>query len=257
MHGVASAALWRLLHHSITSSHQHCLLVSQVHGNRSTAGHGPDTYAQRPPALTPPFSYCEEFSSARPAGVEADGSPFRLGQPLVSFSPPFEAPCVDPRGHGGALGEGISGVGTGESPSLDPDAKLHHGSEVTCTVPRASLGLLGTVSGSPALLETLPESPFSWKGRRPENTQPPMVVDKATPACRPASQSSPITPGRLAHAVPNKAAGTDTSEVRVGCVMRCEMDLPGASLLFPGSRGQVQYILRQDGRHIPHVLPRL
>lgn len=190
---------------------------SQVHGNGSTAGHGPDTYAQRPPALTPPFSYCEEFSSARPAGVEADGSPFRLGQPLVSFSPPFEPPCVDPRGHGGVVGQGISGRGAEESPSLGLDAKLHHGSEVTCQGPRAALGLLGSASGSPALLETLPESPFSWKGRRPENIQPPTVVDKATSARRPASRSSPITTGRLAHARPNKVAGTDPSEVWVGC----------------------------------------
>ena len=204
------------------TSHHHIsivFVVSQVHGNRSTAGHGPDPYAlaQRPPASTPPFSYCEEFASARPAGVEADGSPFRLGQPLVSFSPPFEPPCVDPRGHGGELEEGIGGGGGGESRSLCSDTKLHHGSEVTCKGPRASLGLLGNANGSPALLETLPESPFAWKGRRPENTQPPTVVDKATPARQPASRPSPLTPGRLAHAMPNKAAGIDPSEVRVGC----------------------------------------
>lgn len=234
----------------ITSSHHHTTicLVPQVHGSRSTAGHGPDTYAlaQRPPASTPPFSYCEDFASARPAGVETGGSPFRLSQPLVSFSPPFEPPFVDPRGHGGAVGEQIGGIGAGESPSLCTDTKVRHeSSEVACKGPLASLGLLGTASASPGLLETLPESPFSWKGRapdsrpqnRPDNNQPPTVADHATPARRPASGTSPLTPGRLTHATPLKAAGIDPSEVRVGCdhmssAVIWEMDLRAKILVL-------------------------
>ncbi|CAM9775374.1 unnamed protein product [Scytosiphon promiscuus] len=125
--------------------------AQQLHGVRSGASgyyrHGGGGAAE----YTPPFSYCEEAGSAPPT----DSSPLALGQPLVSFSPPFDAACTGSRGHDGAF-----------------LARVHPGSRTPVS----------------ALLETLPESPFSLQGRR-GSTQP--------PGTSPASFSRQLLPARL------------------------------------------------------------
>ena len=92
----------------------------------------------------PPFSYCENSAA----------SPLALGQPpRVTFSPPFDAAYVSPRGQGQGLGHG-HGHGHDSSLCSSPlfGVRIHHHHH-----PRTSV---------PVLLESLPESPFSCKGCR-------------------------------------------------------------------------------------------
>lgn len=152
------------------------LAVRQLHGTRHTAGrrHGTSTDS------TPPFSYCDSVSS--------EASPLALGQPLVSFSPPFDAAHVGPHRHDSMFGQESSRV-VNSSPLFG--MRVHH--------PRTSV----------PVLETLPESPFSWKGNR-ESIQP-------TGATSQASFSRPLLPASLgnSHQGPTPAtdAGADRAEV--------------------------------------------
>lgn len=199
--------------------------LPQVHGVRNSAGHGRGTstlVAQGPTEPTPPFSYCEEVGSARPLGVEGDGSLFRLNQPLVSFSPPFHTTPVDPRGHESIFGQEGGGAGT-SSPHCTMNGQ--NGSEVRRRGQRTSLMALAA-SGSPALLETLPESPFSWKSRPRGGAQPSAVVDTAAGAGQvPGVSIPPLVQGRLnaslgpVHETSTTEAGIDNSEVRAEWIM--------------------------------------
>lgn len=134
---------------------------------------------------TPPFSYCES----------SEASPLALGQPpLVSFSPPFDAAHVGPRGQGQGQGHGLDGT-FGSSPLFG--MRLHH--------PRTSV---------PVLLESLPESPFSWKGG---GNQPPA-------GSMPASFSRPLLPASMGTSGIQQPtletnAGDEKIEVRV--TVRC------------------------------------
>lgn len=109
-----------------------------------------------PTGSTPPFSYCEDVSTARRAEANADESPFDLDQPLVSFSPPFDASPLTPGGHGQLPRP--KGGEAGDASSICA-VQAQSGTEVRCHGAHTSLAL--AASFSPALLETLPESPFS------------------------------------------------------------------------------------------------
>ena len=153
-------------------------VAPQLHGAR----HGTPTES------TPPFSYCES----------SEASPLALGQPpLVSFSPPFDTAYVGPRGqgqqgHGHGHGHGHDSSTFGSSPLFG--VRIHH--------PRTSV---------PVLLESLPESPFSWKGAG-AGTQPPA-------GSMPASFSRPLLPASMGNSTSQQPAletntGDDTTEVR-------------------------------------------
>lgn len=120
---------------------------------------------------TPPFSYCENISTARPVEANVDGSPFDLDQPLVSFSPPFDASPLSPGGHR-QLPRPEDGVG-----HVSSMRTVHgqSGTEVTCRGARTSLAL--AASCSPALLETLPKSPFSSAPGTRTSLQPSALAD--------------------------------------------------------------------------------
>lgn len=152
------------------------LVVRQLH-SRHTTGHRHGTSIES----TPPFSYCDSVSS--------EASPLALGQPLVSFSPPFDAANVGPHRHDSTLGQ-ESGRVVNSSPFFG--MRVHH--------QRPSV----------PVLETLPESPFSWKGNR-ESVQPP-------PATSPASFSRPLLTASLGNSshqgrIRATDAGTDRTEV--------------------------------------------
>lgn len=146
-------------------------VARQLHGVR----HGASTES------TPPFSYCES----------SEASPLALGQPpLVSFSPPFDAAHVGPRGQGQGHGHGHGHNSTFGSSALFGMMIQH---------PRTSV---------PVLLESLPESPFSWKGG-----------DAQTPAM-PTSFSRPLLPASVSNSSNQQPsletnAGDDKAEVRV------------------------------------------
>lgn len=152
------------------------LAVRQLHGTRHTTGHRHGTSTDS----TPPFSYCDSVSS--------EASPLALGQPLVSFSPPFDAAHVGPHRHDNTCGQESSRV-VNSSPLFG--MRVHH--------PRTSV----------PVLETLPESPFSWKGNR-ENIQP-------AAATSPASFSRPLLPASLSNSrqgpKPAIDPGADRAEV--------------------------------------------
>ncbi|CBJ29505.1 conserved unknown protein [Ectocarpus siliculosus] len=112
-------------------------------GSRITAGHRHSTAIE----YTPPFSY-------NTTGPDLGERNIALGQPLVSFSPPFNAVHVGQRGHDSTFSIRVHSSG-----------------------PRAPV---------PTLLEVLPESPFAL---RKEGTQPPGVPGTAV-----ASSSRPFLP---------------------------------------------------------------
>lgn len=143
-------------------------------GSRITAGHRHSTA----PEYTPPFSY-------NTTGPDLGERNIALGQPLVSFSPPFDAAHAGQRGHDSTFGIRVHSSG-----------------------PRAPV---------PALLEVLPESPFAL---RKAGTQPPGVTGTAA-----ASPSQPIPPPRLDYSSqePTLAAtaGIDRSEVNLCLLSDC------------------------------------
>lgn len=150
------------------------LVVLQLHGTRKTTGprHGTSTES------TPPFSYCDSVSS--------EASPLALGQPLVSFSPPFDAAHVGPpHRHDSTFGQ-ESGRVVNSSPLFG--MRIHH--------PRTSV----------PVLETLPESPFSSKGN-PESIQPPA-------ATLPGSFSRPFLPSSLGNGNQGPTLATDAGASR-------------------------------------------
>ncbi|CAM9129809.1 unnamed protein product [Ectocarpus fasciculatus] len=102
-------------------------------GSRITAGHRHSTATE----YTPPFSY-------NTTGPDVGERNIALGQPLVSFSPPFDAAHVSQRGHDSTFGIRVHSSG-----------------------PRTPV---------PALLEVLPESPFAL---RKAGTKPPGVPGTA------------------------------------------------------------------------------
>ncbi|CAM9140332.1 unnamed protein product [Ectocarpus sp. 13 AM-2016] len=115
-------------------------------GSRITAGHRHSTATE----YTPPFSY-------NTTGPDLGERNIALGQPLVSFSPPFDAAHVGQRGHDSTI-----------------SIRVHS------SRPRTPV---------PTVLEVLPESPF---GLRKAGTQPPGVPGTAV-----ASSSRPFLPPRL------------------------------------------------------------
>lgn len=155
--------------------------LAQLQSVRIAAGHrrSASSLHQGPTDSTPPFSYCDDVGSGRPTATAADGTPFRLGQPLVSFSPPFDADPGDRRVSDDMLLQ-QGGAATTSSPLSS--ANVDEGSEVRYNAQRNSLLALAA-SASPALLETLPESPFSWKEQAQGGIHPP-VVDTASAAGR-------------------------------------------------------------------------
>lgn len=143
-----------------------------------TAGHQ-HSYHHGASESTPPFSYYEEAVPVRPIGTEVDCSPLRLGQPLVTFSPPFYA---DPESETSAC-ESFKGDASQSAPPPQPPNPTveHQRSKVIHGAPRTSLvpALHGS-SGSPALLETLPESPFAARAQGRPN--PVTEMDASTAA---------------------------------------------------------------------------
>lgn len=137
--------------------HEQALLSVMKDNSQQSKREGATTGATSgPTGSTPPFSYYEDVSTARRAEANADEPPFELGHPLVSFSPPFDASPLTPgvhdqlpRAEGGELGDA--------SPIRAVQAQS--GTEVRCHGALTSFAL--AASFSPALLETLPESPFS------------------------------------------------------------------------------------------------
>lgn len=160
------------------------LFTSQLNCTHTTRGHWRGSSAltlQESIESTPPFSYYEKLGSVQSPGVESDTSPLRVGQPLVTFSPPFGAIPLDLYAHAHNYGnnnvfEQEDGTASGSSPLRS--AKAHHNSELQRMGPRISAAVLAA-SGSPSLLETLPESPFSLKVEtRPQpGAQYPIVAD--------------------------------------------------------------------------------
>lgn len=147
----------------------------QVHGIITT---GHQQHQHQPTSeSTPPFSYCEESVSVRPIGTEVDYSPLRLGQPLVTFSPPFYA---DPVGSEASACESFKGDASLSSPPPPPPNPTveHQRLNVIYGAPRTSLVPLGS-SGSPTLLETLPESPFAARAQGQPNPTAGMEASKA------------------------------------------------------------------------------
>lgn len=121
----------------------------------------------------------------------------------MSFSPPFDAAHVGPHGQGHGHGHG-QGHGHG------------HGQDSTFgSSPLFGMRIHHTRTSVPVLLESLPESPFSWKGAGTAGTagtQPPA-------GSMPASFSRPLLPasmGSSSSQQPTLAnAGDDKTEVRV------------------------------------------
>lgn len=120
----------------------------QVHGLTHTSvrvHHKSEAVPAKQTGSTPPFSYYNEIGKARCTGADNDGDPFDLGQPLVSFIPPFDA---SPLTHGEHRQPVVQ-----EDSKADPQPSPCVGN---CTSLMALAG-----NGSPGLLETLPESPFA------------------------------------------------------------------------------------------------
>lgn len=129
----------------------------------------------------------------------------------MSFSPPFDAAHVGPRGQ--RQGHGHDST-FGSSPLFG--MRIHH--------PRTSV---------PVLLESLPESPFSWKGA---GTQPPAASGSgsgsvASSFSRPPLPASMGSSGSLQPTL-ETTAGDDKTEVRVSGVFHV---LLLSCLLFPSS----------------------
>lgn len=170
--------LWEVLLTVPLSRLSPSLVAPQLHSVR----HGTSTES------TPPFSYCES----------SEASPLALGQPpLVSYSPPFDAAHVGPHGQGEGHGHG-HGHGQDSTFGSSPlfGMRIHH--------PRTSV---------PVLLESLPESPFSWTERGTGGPQPPA-------GSIPASFSRPLLPASMGSSSSQQPtletnAGDDKAEVRV------------------------------------------
>ena len=136
---------------------------------RNSIGHHRSTLLHcGAPESTPPFSYCEESVPTRTMDTEGGGSPFRLSQPLVTFSPPFYADPDENR----TIGEvSAHDGGKGDTPPPpQPDTSQHpYGPNARYSAPRTSLVAL-SASSSLALLETLPESPFAGRAQGQPNS---------------------------------------------------------------------------------------
>lgn len=202
---------WRCLPEICTADLTSVLaLFGQVNGIHSWAGQVCDrreATPMGPPESTPPFSYCEEVGTARLATFDGDTTSFDLGQPLVSFSPPFDASPLS-AGRGGQLTLQEDGGTASASPSCTVHAQS--GSDVRLRGSRTSLRALAA-SGSPALLETLPESPFSAYAVAKGGAQATAPEESTwSTACFAALLTPPFLEGRLiasqAHAEHNTAA---------------------------------------------------
>lgn len=191
-------------------------LFLQLHGFRHTAGHRRGTSWRALPGpidSTPPFSYSDDVGTLRRPGIDVHGSRLNLSQPLVSFSPPFDAAPVDSRSH---HAHGQKSGDVGDTSPLHA-MQVHSASEVRCRGSRTSFVPLAA-SGSPGLLETLPESPFSWKDRPRGGAESYVVADTAIEACRFSPLPPPVVRERLnldlADERSTATVAVDSSEVR-------------------------------------------
>lgn len=132
---------------------------------------------------TPPFSYCEDLNSAPPLGMDAEGSPLRLSQPLVSFSPPFDAAPVKSRTPDGMIGreDAAFTVSSRSAIKAQMDVEAIYRKSRNAIIVTHTPSVLGA-SAPPALLETLPESPFSLRVRTHATAESHMVADASSGA---------------------------------------------------------------------------
>lgn len=181
---------------------QALLSVMQDHSHHSTPTVSSKRAVIGSSESTPPFSYYEDVNAAR-----------HMSQPLVSFSPPFDASPLTPGGY--------SQIPRSQRARSDEASLLQVGSGLEARGHGGRTSLMALAgNGSPAILETLPESPFSSNVRTSLGTGRRLADTTTTSSQFSASLVLPIRDGRSISTLGNAveigdAAGqVDSLEVR-------------------------------------------